>query len=102
MPFFGLTIVSCERGVIRQSPDGLYIYDEDGCTEVPVPPNPERAAELFALRDALRDHKSVFPDAQWGAATLEACLAILESARSGKEVALTRQVPSPRQANDGT
>jgi phthalate 4,5-cis-dihydrodiol dehydrogenase len=102
MPFFGLTIVSCERGMIRQSPDGLYIYDKDGRTEVPVPPNPERAAELFALRDAMRDHKPVFPDARWGTATLEACLAILESARSGKEVTLTRQVPSPRQANDGS
>ncbi len=94
MPFFGLTIVSCERGVIRQSPDGLYLYDKDGCTEVPVPPNPERAAELIALRDALRDGSPVFPDGRWGAATLEVCLAILESARSGQEVVLTRQVPS--------
>lgn len=94
MPFFGLTIVSCERGVIRQSPDGLYVYDENGCTAVVVPPNPERAAELIALRDALRDGHAVFPDGRWGAATLEVCLAILDSARSGKEIALTRQVPS--------
>lgn len=94
MPFFGLTIVSCERGVIRQSPDGLYVYDQNGCTEVVVPPNPERAAELIALRDAIRGGGTVFPDGCWGAATLEVCLAILESARSGKEIALTRQVPS--------
>jgi phthalate 4,5-cis-dihydrodiol dehydrogenase len=94
MPFFGLTIVSCERGVIRQSPEGLYIYDENGCTEMPVPRNPERAAELYALRDALRDGGEVFPDGRWGAATLETCLAILESSRARNEIALTRQVPS--------
>ena len=94
MPFFGLTVVSCERGVIRQSPDGLYLYTETGCEEVAVPPNPERVAELTELRDALRDQRAVFPDGRWGAATLEVCLAILESARSGKEVTLSRQVPS--------
>jgi phthalate 4,5-cis-dihydrodiol dehydrogenase len=94
MPFFGLTIVSCERGVIRQSPDGLYVYDANGCAEVPVPPNPERAAELTALRDALRNGGTLFPDGAWGAATLETCLAILESSASGKEIALSRQVPT--------
>jgi hypothetical protein len=94
MPFFGLTIVSCERGVIRQSPEGLNVYDENGCTEMPVPRNPERAAELCALRDALRNGGEVFPDGRWGAATLETCLAILESSRARKEIELTRQVPS--------
>ena len=94
MPFFGLTVVSCERGAIRQSPDGLYVYDETGRSDVAVPPNPERAAELIALRDALRDGAAVFPDGRWGAATLEVCLAILESGRGGREVTLERQVPS--------
>lgn len=96
MPFFGLTIVSGERGVIRQSPDGLYLYTETGSEEVAVAPNPERAAELIELRDALHEKRSVFPDGAWGAATLEVCLAILESARSGREITLSRQVPVPR------
>jgi phthalate 4,5-cis-dihydrodiol dehydrogenase len=95
MPFFGLTIVSGERGVIRQSPDGLYLYSDAGCEEIAVPPNPERAAELLELRGALREKRRVFPDGRWGAATLEVCLAILESAQSGREVILTRQVPVP-------
>jgi phthalate 4,5-cis-dihydrodiol dehydrogenase len=94
MPFFGLTVVSCERGVIRQSPDGLYVYTENGCEEIAVPPNPERKAELTELRDALSEGRTVFPDGRWGAGTLELCLAILDSARSSKEVALSRQVPS--------
>ena len=33
-PFFGLTLVSCERGALRQSADGVFIYDEHGRTEV--------------------------------------------------------------------
>ena len=59
-----------------------------------MPRNPERAAELIALRDALRDKRAVFPDGRWGAATLEVCLAILDSARGGQEITLARQVPS--------
>jgi len=96
MPFFGLTIVSCERGVIRQSPDGLYLYDANGCTELAVPANPERAAELTELRDAIAGRRPVFPDGRWGAATLEVCLAILQSTREGRSIALARQGPPPR------
>ena len=33
-PHFGLTVVSCERGDIRQSPDGLYVYSERGREEI--------------------------------------------------------------------
>jgi phthalate 4,5-cis-dihydrodiol dehydrogenase len=36
-PFFGLTLVSCERGTLRQSADGVFIYDERGRSEVPCP-----------------------------------------------------------------
>ena len=94
-PFFGLTIVACERGVIRQSPDGLLVYSEAGCEEVRLPPNPGRAAELIELRDALAQKRAVFPDGRWGKATLEACLAVLESARLGAEIKLRCQVAAP-------
>jgi phthalate 4,5-cis-dihydrodiol dehydrogenase len=87
-PFFGLTIVSCERGVIRQSPQGLLVYTDAGCEEILVPANPGRAAELLELRDALREGRDVFPDGEWGKQNLEICLAILQSARNGKDVKL--------------
>ncbi len=35
-PYFGLTVVSCERGAIRQSPDGLVVYGQNGLQEIPV------------------------------------------------------------------
>ena len=33
-PHFGLTLVSCERGDIRQSPDGLFVYSDKGREEI--------------------------------------------------------------------
>ncbi|HUK58065.1 MAG TPA: Gfo/Idh/MocA family oxidoreductase [Stellaceae bacterium] len=93
-PFYGLTIVSCERGVIRQSPDGLYLYSESGCEEIPVARQMGRAAELIELRDALAEGRPVFPDGTWGRATLEVCLGILESSRTRRDVTLRHQVPS--------
>ncbi|HXQ50597.1 MAG TPA: Gfo/Idh/MocA family oxidoreductase [Stellaceae bacterium] len=94
MPFFGLTVVSCERGAIRQSPDGLYVYTEAGCEEVPVVRGPGRAAEAVELRDALAQGRTVFPDGRWGRATLEVCLAIMDSSRQHRDIPLSRQVPS--------
>jgi len=94
MPFFGLTVASCERGAIRQSPDGLYLYTESGCEELPVARGHGRAAELVELRDAVAAGRPVFPDGRWGRATLEVCLGILDSSHQHREIALSRQVPS--------
>lgn len=94
-PLFGLTLVSCERGDIRQSPEGLYVYTDDGCEEAPCPPYEDRATELRELRDAIDEGRAVFPDGRWGRATLEVQLAILESAKTLRHVALSRQVAAP-------
>jgi len=95
MPFVGLTIVSCERGVMRQSPDGLYLYTDDGREEIPIPPYRGRAAELIELRDALTENRDVFPNGEWAKANLEICLAILASAREGRDV-------NPRRSGDNS
>ena len=34
--WFGITVASFERGDIRQSPNGLYVYGDDGRREIPV------------------------------------------------------------------
>ncbi len=94
-PFFGLTIVTCERGAIRQSPEGLFVYSASGCEEIACPPNPGRAAELMELRDAIAAGRNVFPDGRWGKATLEACLAISESSRLRRDVPLRWQTDAP-------
>ena len=35
-PWFGVTVVSCERGDIRQSPHGIFVYDDVGRHEIDV------------------------------------------------------------------
>lgn len=94
-PFFGLTIVSCERGEIRQSPDGIYIYGDEEKREVPVPERTHGlwVAEVMELYDAVFHDRPARFDGRWGEATLEVCLGILESARTREEVSMTHQVP---------
>jgi phthalate 4,5-cis-dihydrodiol dehydrogenase len=91
---YGLTIASCERGDLRQSPHGLYVYDEEGRTEVPcaVDYNWEGLHELCA---AIREDRAPFPDAHWAMATVDVCLAIMQFSREGQEIPLSHQVPCP-------
>jgi phthalate 4,5-cis-dihydrodiol dehydrogenase len=95
-PFFGFTLVSCEKGDIRQTPDGLRIYGTSEQRELALPQGSRgREAEVEELYDAVVNDRPVFHDGRWGAATLEVCLAMLESAAQRKEVYLSHQVPSP-------
>jgi phthalate 4,5-cis-dihydrodiol dehydrogenase len=88
---FGLTLVACEHGDVRESPDGLYVYTRDGRREVQVADEPRGRAELDELCAAVLDGRPVQHDGRWGLATLEVCLAIHTSARTRQEVVLTRQ-----------
>jgi phthalate 4,5-cis-dihydrodiol dehydrogenase len=95
-PFFGFTLVSCERGDIRQTPDGLRIYGETEQREITLPSAKRgREAEVEELYQAVIEGRPVFHDGRWGEATLEVCLAILQSASDRKEILLSHQVPSP-------
>jgi phthalate 4,5-cis-dihydrodiol dehydrogenase len=95
-PFFGFTLVSCERGDIRQTPDGLFIYGETEKREIPIGAGRRgREAEVEELYNAVVHNRPVFHDGRWGTATLEVCLGMLESAKERKEIVLSHQVPSP-------
>ncbi|MBM2811323.1 MAG: hypothetical protein HW416_2082 [Chloroflexi bacterium] len=94
-PFLGLTLVSCERGDIRQSPHGVYIYDETGCNEVICEPDSDPAGELRELVDSVSENRPSFPDARWGMATLEVVVGMMESSRQRQDIQLTRQVACP-------
>jgi len=93
--FFGLTVVACERGAIRQSPQGLLIYSEDGREEIACPADEGRAAELNELSEAVAQDRPVFPDGRWGMASLEVCLAMLQSSNERREITLSHQVACP-------
>jgi phthalate 4,5-cis-dihydrodiol dehydrogenase len=92
--FFGLTVVACEHGVIRQSPNGLFVYTESGKEEIACAKDEGRAAELKSLQEAIDAHRAPFLDGRWGKATLEVCLAMLQSSQQGREITLRHQVPS--------
>lgn len=88
-----LTLVSGEHGVLVAAPTGLTLH-ADGITEpVPVPTTEGRAAGFIELRDALRQGRPGFPDGPWAKTTLEVCLAILQSARLGREVPILSVQP---------
>lgn len=90
--FFGLTIVACERGVMRQSPHGLYLYTQSGREEIACPVDAGRSAELRELYQAVTEDRPPFPDGLWGKATLEVCIAMLQSSREKRELTLLNQV----------
>jgi phthalate 4,5-cis-dihydrodiol dehydrogenase len=95
-PFFGFTVVTCEKGDIRQSPDGLFIYDDEGKREVQLPKGIDaREAELKEFYEGITDDRPIFHDGRWGQATLEVCLAILQSAAERREITMAHQVRVP-------
>jgi phthalate 4,5-cis-dihydrodiol dehydrogenase len=91
---FGLVVIACERGDLRPMPGGVHVYgDLEHRFESLAPPEIPRAAVLDELCDAALDGRPPLHDGRWGRATLEACLALLESARTGADVRLRHQVP---------
>lgn len=89
---FGPVIVCCERGDIRLTPDGIWVYgDERRFEPAPRMADP-RTPVLDALVAAVRDGIEPVQTVRWGLASLEVCHAILHSARNGAPVRLKRQV----------
>ncbi|MDE0148422.1 MAG: Gfo/Idh/MocA family oxidoreductase [Rhodospirillaceae bacterium] len=89
---FGPVIVCCERGDIRLAPDGIWIYADERRFEPAPRTTDPRTPVLDALVRAVRDGIEPAQTGRWGLASLEVCHAILQSARSGAPVELTRQV----------
>ena len=86
---FGPVVVSCEQGDLRPLPDGVQVYGHERKWHEPLPRPPVPRAEVIAeLHAALREGVAPLHDGPWARATLQVCLAILESARQGRDVEL--------------
>jgi phthalate 4,5-cis-dihydrodiol dehydrogenase len=95
-PFFGLTLVSCERGDIRQSPQGLLVYNRDGCTEIALPTDRSpRDLVMAEFYDAITGAAPATHDGRWGRANLEICAAAIASSAGANDVQLRHQVALP-------
>ncbi len=93
---FGLLIASCERADLRPGPDGVAIYEDAGIRIEPLPPPAVPRAEVIdELYAAVVAGRPPLHDGAWSRATMEVCLAMGESARTGTEITLEHQVPVP-------
>jgi phthalate 4,5-cis-dihydrodiol dehydrogenase len=90
---FGVVLVSCERADLRPMPTGVMIYgDAEARLESLAKPVVPRAEVVDELYDAIVHRRPPLHDGRWAMATLEVCLAILESARDRREITLRHQV----------
>jgi phthalate 4,5-cis-dihydrodiol dehydrogenase len=94
-PFFGLTVVSCEGGDIRQSPHGLLVYTRDGRREIPLPADRSpRDLVMTEFYDAVTGAAPALHTGRWGLANLEICAAAIASS-AGADLPLQHQVALP-------
>jgi phthalate 4,5-cis-dihydrodiol dehydrogenase len=92
MRWFGVTVASCTRGDVRQSPNGLYVYSDAGRREIPVYGGRGTGMlEMRELYECLVHDTPIVHDGRWGLGTLEVATTILQSARERREVMLTNQ-----------
>ncbi len=92
--FFGLTVATCSRADVRQSPDGVFVYESTGARDVAVSKQERRAEyELEELYHAVRSGKPIQHDGYWGRAMQEVVDAIAESSSTNQEIRLKLQMP---------
>jgi len=95
-PHFGVVIVSCERADLRPLPNGVMVYADEAKRLDPLPrPQVQRSEVIDELYDAVVHGRPPLHSGEWARATLEVCLAILQSGREQREVTLTHQVAVP-------
>jgi phthalate 4,5-cis-dihydrodiol dehydrogenase len=90
---FGLVLVSCEQADLRLTAEGVMVHADDRrwLERAPLPAVP-RGEVLDEFCAAVLDGVAPTHSGAWGMATLEACLAMLDSARTGREVTLRHQI----------
>jgi phthalate 4,5-cis-dihydrodiol dehydrogenase len=93
----GVFIVTCGEADLRLAPDGVVAYTTDGMRLIPPDPwrgVPGRGAVLDELYFAVKEGRPVIHDGRWAKATMEVCLAMLQSAREQRELPLCHQIPT--------
>jgi len=86
---FGLLVASCEQADLRPTPEGVWVYaDREKRFERIAAPAIPRAGVIDELYAAVVDGKPPAHDGAWGLGTVEVCLAMLRSAREGREISL--------------
>jgi phthalate 4,5-cis-dihydrodiol dehydrogenase len=86
---FGPVVVSCERADLRALPDAVWIYADDRRERVPLPGPPLPRYEVIdELMLCISGQSAALHDGPWARSTLEVCLAMLRSAKEGRDIDL--------------
>jgi phthalate 4,5-cis-dihydrodiol dehydrogenase len=95
-PHFGVIVVSCEHADLRPLPNGVVVYADAAKRFEPLPrPQVQRTEVIDEVYDAVVHGRPPLHSGEWARATLEVCLAILQSGREQREVALAHQAAVP-------
>ena len=93
---FGPVVVSCDKGDIRLTPFGIWVYgpDKEHFETLPAPAYPRKEVidELFA---AVRHTAPLMHSGEWSRASTEVCLGVLQAAQSQQAVRMQYQVGVP-------
>jgi phthalate 4,5-cis-dihydrodiol dehydrogenase len=90
---FGFVLAFCEHADMRLMPDRVEVFADTQRRVVELPPPTAPRREVWdAFAAAIRGGKMPPQTGAWGMATLEVCLAMLQSAREGRDISLHHQV----------
>ena len=90
---FGLVLVCCEHGDLRPTPEGVMIYgDGRKHLEALPPPRVPRVEVIDELYGTIVHGHVPVHSGRWAMATLEVCLAMLQSARERRDIVLGHQI----------
>jgi phthalate 4,5-cis-dihydrodiol dehydrogenase len=95
-PHFGVVVASCDHADLRPTADGVMIYnDQEQHFETLPPPTVPRGEVIDEFYAAAVGGKPPLHDGAWATATMEVCLAMLESAQTQRDMTLKHQVVLP-------
>ncbi len=84
---FGPVVVSCDLADLRPVPDGVWVYGDEERRHLPLPPPLVPRSEVIdELHAAVRAGHRPLHDGSWARATLQVCLALLQSAAEHREI----------------
>jgi len=86
---FGPVVASCERADLRPLPTGVMVYgDGEQRLDALPPPGVPRVEVIDELHAAVVEGRPPLHSGEWAMATLQVCLAMLESSRQEREILL--------------
>jgi phthalate 4,5-cis-dihydrodiol dehydrogenase len=93
---FGPVVVSCDKGDIRLTPHGVWVYgpDREYFEALPAPAYPRKEV-IDELVQALRQSSPLTHSGEWSRASTEVCLGILQAAQSQQAVQMQHQIGVP-------